>query len=115
TDAVRRLMTALPTETGSGLSNKALIGARFGSGMRISEALSLKRHQIDWERNQARIVGKGNKERLVYFNERSREAFLSYLSYRHDEEKALFITNGDEPKRLKPHGSWRRFDRYAQL
>ena len=114
-DEVDRLMGAIPTHTWSGRRDKALIEALFCTGMRISEALSLNRDQIDWERNQARIVGKGNKERLVYFNERTREAFLSYLSYRHDEEKALFITNGDEPKRLKPHGSWRRFHRYAQL
>jgi integrase/recombinase XerD len=114
-DEVERLMRAIPTHTWSGRRDKALIEALFCTGMRISEALSLNRDQIDWERNQARIVGKGNKERLVYFNERTREALLSYLSYRHDDEKALFITNGDEPQRLKPHGSWRRFHRYARL
>ncbi len=114
-DEVERLLAAIPTNTLTGCRDRALVEVLFCTGMRISEALSLDRDQIDWEKSQTRIVGKGNKQRLVYFNERSRAALLDYVRLRHDDEKALFITNGLEPRRLQPHGSWRRFHRYAKL
>ena len=66
------------------------------TGMRIAEALSLNRAQIDWETQTAQIVGKGNKPRKVYFTPDSALAWIcQYLDIRHDEHPALFVTQGD--------------------
>ena len=55
----------------SGLRLRAIVEALLGTAMRISELLSLNRDGIDFERREARIIGKGNKERTVFFLDRS--------------------------------------------
>jgi site-specific recombinase XerD len=46
-----------------GLRFRALVEVLLGSGMRIGEVLSMNRTDLDWQRGEARIVGKGNKQR----------------------------------------------------
>jgi len=60
-DEVDRLMGAIPAHTWSGRRDKALIEALFCTGMRISEALSLDRDQIDWERTKPESSGEGTR------------------------------------------------------
>jgi site-specific recombinase XerD len=43
----------------------------LGTGMRISEALSLSKDSIDFATHEARIIGRGNKQRVVFFTEES--------------------------------------------
>jgi integrase/recombinase XerD len=82
--------------------------------MRIAEALSLNRAQIDWETHMAQIAGKGNKPRKVYFSDSSLAWIRQYLDIRHDDHPALFVTQGENPIRLRAHGTWKRFHRYAR-
>ena len=79
---------------------RALVEVLLGTGARISEVLSLNRSDIHWERKEAKIVGKGNKERMLYFTDRALLWLERYLSRRWDEEEALFVTQGDLPHRL---------------
>jgi integrase/recombinase XerD len=109
-----RLLGAIPTHTWKGLRDRALIEVLFSSGMRISEVLGLNRELIEWELRQAVIVGKGRKERKVYFSEEAVDWLTRYLATRHDDYPALFITTGSTPKRLQTHGTWRRFNCYGQ-
>jgi site-specific recombinase XerD len=112
-DEVQRFLQSIPTHTFTGLRDRALIEILYASGMRISEALSLDRQQIDWEKQEARIIGKGKKPRKVYFTQGALRWLQDYLAYRHDDHPALFIIQSDQPKRLEAHGTWRRFRRYA--
>jgi integrase/recombinase XerD len=82
--------------------------------MRIAEALGLDRQHIDWEAREARIIGKGNKPRKVYFTEAALIWVQQYLQVRHDDHPALFVTQGEHPIRLHAQGTWKRFRRYAQ-
>lgn len=75
-----------------GLRFRVLVEVLLGSGMRISEALSLNRNSIDYDKGEAKIIGKGNKERTVFFNQRSMDWVKRYLSLRTDNEPPLFIT-----------------------
>jgi site-specific recombinase XerD len=109
-----RLLGAIPTHTWKGLRDRALIEVLFSSGMRISEVLGLNRDLIEWELRQAVIIGKGRKERKVYFSEAPIDWLTRYLATRHDDHPALFITTGSTPKPLRAHGTWRRFNRYGQ-
>ncbi len=76
-----------------GLRFRTLVEVLLGTGMRISEALSLNRDSIDFEKREAKIIGKGNKERIVFFTERSLEWVKIYLEERKDEHESLFVTN----------------------
>jgi integrase/recombinase XerD len=114
-DEVERLSAAIPVRTWTGRRDRALVEVLFSSGMRISEVLALDRGQIDWELREAQIIGKGNKARKVYFSEHAIGWLQRYLETRHDEDSAVFIRNGLTPKRLEAHGTWKRFNRYAQL
>ncbi|MHB8871036.1 MAG: tyrosine-type recombinase/integrase [Candidatus Doudnabacteria bacterium] len=76
-----------------GLRFRVLVEVLLGTGMRISEALSLNRDTVDFEKAEAKIIGKGNKERTVFFSSRSLDWVKYYLSKRKDNEEALFVTS----------------------
>lgn len=75
-----------------GLRFRTLVEVLLGTGMRISEALSLNRDSINFEKKEAKIIGKGNKERTVFFNDRCLEWVKRWLEVREDSHPALFIT-----------------------
>ncbi len=62
--------------------DKALILAMYSSGLRVSEAASLELSRLDSDLSSSRVVGKGDKERRVYFSEEAREAIAAYLPHR---------------------------------
>ncbi len=70
----------------------------YGSGLRVSEAVSLGIYDVDTSSGLVRVTGKGNKERLSPLSDTAREALDSYLAVRDElgpalEETALFIGN----------------------
>jgi site-specific recombinase XerD len=113
-EEVQRFCSAIPTHTQAGLRDRALAEVLCITGMRIAEALSLNRAQIDWETQMAQIVGKGNKPRKVYFTDSALAWIRQYLDGRHDDHLALFVTQGDNTMRLNAQGTWKRFHRYAK-
>ena len=92
---------------------RAVVETILGTGMRISEVLSLNRKDINWKKKEAKIIGKGNKERTVFFTDRSLDWIRMYLEKRHDLSEAVFVTNGD-PRRLTPGDMWRFFKRHRE-
>lgn len=86
---------AIPLDNICRLRTRALLEILFASGMRISEALSLTRDDIDWEKKEAKIVsGKTRDERIVYFTDRSLRWLKKYLKARKDNCPALFVNQG---------------------
>jgi site-specific recombinase XerD len=71
---------------------RALVETLTGTAMRLSEALSLNRDSIDFEKREAVIIGKGNKQRPVYFTPRVLEWISRYLALRKDAHPPLFAT-----------------------
>jgi integrase/recombinase XerD len=98
---VNALREATDTSRRFGIRLRALIEMLLGTGMRISELLSLNRDSIDREKSQALIVGKGNKVRTVYFPPDALQWIDRYLSSRSDLHPAIFVTYGDRPERLR--------------
>lgn len=92
----------------NGLRFRTLVEILLGSGMRIGEAISLNRKSIDWIRKEAKIIGKGNKERTVFFTKRSLEWLQKYLESRHDSHEAVFVTKSPV-NRLNRDDIWRFF------
>jgi integrase/recombinase XerC len=62
--------------------DKALILAMYSAGLRISELVSLSLDRIDPDLGGARVLGKGDKERYVFFSDEAREALKLYLGER---------------------------------
>lgn len=98
----------------AGLRLRAIVEALLGSAMRISELLSLNRDSIDFETREAKIIGKGNKERTVFFTARSTDWIKRYLGSRSDDCPALFVCQNGR-SRLTRTDLWRYFDRYKKL
>jgi integrase/recombinase XerD len=87
------LETSLPRHPHlAGYCYRALVETLLGSGMRISEALSLNRDSIDFEAREAVIIGKGNRQRPVFFTARALEWVSRYLDLRADSDRALFVS-----------------------
>jgi site-specific recombinase XerD len=93
---------------------RALVEVLLATGGRISEVTGLNRADLHAERQEAKIVGKGNRERILYFTERSLLWLQRYLARRWDDEAPLFITHGDHPKRLHREDIKRAFARYRK-
>jgi site-specific recombinase XerD len=66
------------------LRNVALIETLRGSGLRVSEAVSLRRGDLDRENRRAIVTGKGGKQRLIFFTDGAWHAIVSYLESRAD-------------------------------
>lgn len=71
---------------------KALIELLVSSGIRLSEAVQINKSSVDWYERSFRVIGKGNKERKVYFSTKAKILLKKYLSTRKDEHEALFVT-----------------------
>jgi integrase/recombinase XerC len=68
--------------------DKALILTMYSAGLRISELVSLSLPKLDRDLGGGRVIGKGNKERFVFFSDEAREALAAYLPERRGRIKA---------------------------
>ena len=113
-EEIERFIDAINTRKITSLRFRAIVEVLLGTGMRISEVLSLKLKMINWERREAKIVGKGNKERTVFFTKRSLEWMRKYIERRTDMHEAIFVTK--KPiARCSRDDVWRFFDRHSRL
>ena len=74
------------------LRDLALIDILASTGMRIGEVVLLNREDINFEERECIVFGKGSKERLVYFDARTKIHLQNYLNSRNDTNKALFVS-----------------------
>ena len=70
----------------------ALIDLLASSGMRVGELVTLNREDLNFNERECVVIGKGNKERLVYFDARTKIHLQNYLDHRIDGNPALFVT-----------------------
>lgn len=73
------------------LRDLALIDMLASTGMRVGELVQLNRNDINFEERECVVFGKGSKERMVYFDARTKIHLQNYLSTRIDNEKPLFV------------------------
>lgn len=115
-DEVEEFVSAIPIKKGARtfdmrwLCFRALVEMLLGTGMRLSEALSLTRSSINLETGEALIVGKGSKERTVFFSPRALNWMKEYLTRRTDSSAALFVVCLAKPLTRETAVTWfRRF------
>ena len=86
------------------LRNLAIIDMLNSTGMRVGELVNLDIADIDFEERECVVLGKGDKERIVYFDARTKLHLKKYLNTRTDKNPALFVTIRNPHKRLLAGG-----------
>ena len=76
---VNQLIKHVEMNTMKNLRDDALIELLYSTGLRVSEVANLKIRDIDFKKSEINILGKGNKERIVIFNNKSKEKIIRYL------------------------------------
>ncbi|UTC67228.1 MULTISPECIES: site-specific tyrosine recombinase/integron integrase [unclassified Treponema] len=82
----------------------AMIDMLASTGMRIGEMVLLNRNDIDFNERECVVLGKGNKERIVYFDARTKIHLKDYLRHRTDSNPALFVSLRAPHKRMNIGG-----------
>ena len=86
------------------LRDLAIIDILASTGMRVGELVKLNINDIDFENRECVVFGKGNKERPVYFDARTKIHLKNYLNSRTDDNPALFVSLDAPYDRLKISG-----------
>lgn len=87
----------------------AMIDMLASTGMRIGEMVLLNKDDIDFAERECVVFGKGDKERIVYFDARTKLHLKQYLDSRADDNPALFVTLRAPYKRIQIGGIEHRF------
>lgn len=84
--------------------NLALIEMLISTGVRVGEIVNLNIDDINFEERSCIVLGKGNKQREVYFDARTKIHLLQYLKNRKDDNNALFVSMKKPNQRLSISG-----------
>ena len=107
-DEVEELLDAIPTDTESGLRDRAIVELLFSGGLRVSELINLNRDSINLERREFIVRGKGKKDRPIFISEAAANATKDYLAVRNDSLPALFLNNSHNLSTVDTSGNYRR-------
>ena len=78
----------------------AIVDLLASTGMRIGELVRLDRKDVDLHERECLVMGKGNKQRLVYFDARAKLHLTEYLASRADKSPALFVALDSSARRI---------------
>ena len=116
---VEALLGAPEAETTLGLRDRAMLEALYATGLRVSELVGLKLHELNFDMGIVRVFGKGSKERLVPLGEVAIDWLRDYLA-----EARPLILNGRQSDDffVTSHGAamtrqafWQLIKRYAVI
>jgi len=116
-EELEMLFDSVDTSKITGLRNRAILELLYSTGLRISELTSLNRNQINLDRGEFQIRGKGRKVRIVFISDRAKKWVKDYLSARDDVLDPLFL-NHRRPRektdeKLDTKGEERRLTDYT--
>lgn len=118
-EEIEKLLAAPHTVKPQGVRDVAMLELLYGTGMRVSELIALNMEQIHASMGFVRIIGKGNKERIVPLGQTALKVYEQYinearpkLSKNYPATDALFINQ--RGKRLTRQGCWKLLKQHAQ-
>lgn len=88
----------------SEMRDLAMIDLLYSTGMRVGELVNLNITDVDFEQRECIVFGKGDKERRVYFDAKTKIHLKEYIESRIDKNPALFVTLDAPYDRLKISG-----------
>lgn len=116
---VARLLESPPTDTPHGLRDRAMLELMYGSGLRVSELITLRTADLDLRAGLVRPIGKGDKERQVPLGDESKAALATYMTKARpvllrnkSPSPALFVTEQGGP--MTRQRFWSLIEGYAQ-
>jgi integrase/recombinase XerC len=99
-DDIFRLIDSVKTDTLLGLRNRAILETLYSSGIRVSELAGMNIFEVDFSKCVIRVLGKGNKERIVPIGNKALDSIQAYrkrlqveLGVEVDENIPLFLNN----------------------
>ncbi|MBB1531421.1 tyrosine-type recombinase/integrase [Candidatus Saccharibacteria bacterium] len=107
-DEVSHLLSEIPTDTETGLRDRAIIELLFSGGLRVSELCNLNRDSINLARREFMVRGKGKKDRPIFIDQTTAEHIEEYLNARTDTLPALFLNNSSNQNIPDTSGDFRR-------
>jgi site-specific recombinase XerD len=121
-EQMTRLLDSPQISDEIGLRDKAILELLFSTGLRVSELSGLNRDQINLQRQEFGVKGKGNKVRVVFISDSAANWTRRYLAVRKDSYKPLFIRysrdkseeRGGEKMRLTPRSIERIVKKYSK-
>lgn len=121
-DQVNRLVMEADTSKEEGMRDRAILELLFSTGLRVSELVKLNRDQINFQRREFGVIGKGGRARVVFISDRAAEGLTHYLNARKDNFKPLFIRysgrvieeNNGEKMRLTARSVERAVKKYVR-
>lgn len=119
---LRQLLEAPDVTKKDGIRDRAILETLFSTGLRVSELASLNCSQINLNRREFGVVGKGGKERVVFLSDSAVDWLDKYMGLRHDTFKPLFIRfqgkvdpqNNGESMRLTSRSIERIVEKYVK-
>lgn len=122
-EQVDRLVTCIDTSKEEGIRDRAILELLFSTGLRVSELVKLNHNQINFQRKEFGVIGKGGRARIVFISENAARWVKMYLDERKDSFKPLFIRysgkvieeNGGEKMRLTARSVERIVKKYVRV
>ncbi len=99
-EEIDRIISAIDPSTTKGLRDRAIIELLYSCGLRVSEATELRMSDLFFGEGYIRVIGKGDKQRLIPISPLARERIHLYLEQREDRggnQEALFLNNRGKP------------------
>lgn len=96
TEEIDRIIASVDTSTVKGLRDQAMLEVLYSCGLRVSELTSLKMQDLFFGEGYIRVIGKGDKQRLVPISDVARERIYRYLEKRpggRSNEEVVFLNN----------------------
>jgi integrase/recombinase XerD len=115
---IESLLTAPDTSTTLGIRDQAMLELMYASGLRVSEMVTLTLDQINMHRGLLRLIGKGDKERLVPMGESAQDCLQQYLDEARPEllkgrsDQSVFVTARGSA--MTRQAFWYMIKRYAK-
>lgn len=107
-DEIERILSEIPSDSENGLRDRAIFELLFSSGLRVSELIKLNRDDVNLDRREFMVRGKGQKDRPVFISDEAAEALGDYLAEREDALPALFLNNSKNLPMTGTTGDFRR-------
>lgn len=101
-DELLCMVNAARGDRRNGLRDVAIISLLLDTGIRASELCGIKKHEVLWEQQLVKVLGKGNKERIIPFSTACKDALLTYLNSSHHTDRSDTLLQTEEGWALTP-------------
>ena len=89
----RNIYDSIEEDNVLNIRNKLIIELLYATGMRVSELVNLQTESINYNDKSIRLLGKGKKERIVYYGEYAEKILAKYLDVRNSNSEFLILNN----------------------